>query len=255
MKEFNWSEFKDTNNIIAVHCKTKEEAEDFCKKMHEQGMKWNDGKTYLGHTNFDSYFDQMCYCGDGKYSRLKYAKEKGYIILEWSDYMQKEFTKADLKDGMVVEYKDGRRRLVVAGMLIGKDGFLTLDSFQENLESVNFIVEHTIAKVYKVEEARAFNCILEDYNLDLIWERTEIKRMTAEEMRQKLEELTGEKIEVEPSRNEMIGEINAYCYGRACSICCISKECNSNCRSCSRLEDSKLKQCYEKVMENGRKES
>lgn len=29
MKEFNWSEFKDTNNIIAVHCKTKEEAEDF----------------------------------------------------------------------------------------------------------------------------------------------------------------------------------------------------------------------------------
>ena len=40
MKEFNWSEFKDTNNIIAVHCKTEEEAKDFCKQMHEHGMRW-----------------------------------------------------------------------------------------------------------------------------------------------------------------------------------------------------------------------
>ena len=81
MKEFNWSEFKDANNIIAVHCKTEEEAKDFCKKMHEQGMKWSNGTTYLGRTKFDSYFDQMCYYGDGEYSRLKYAKEKGNEIL------------------------------------------------------------------------------------------------------------------------------------------------------------------------------
>lgn len=33
-------------------------------------------------------------------------------------------------------------------------------------------------------------------NLELIWERKEPKKMTVEEMRQKLEELTGEKIEV-----------------------------------------------------------
>lgn len=33
-------------------------------------------------------------------------------------------------------------------------------------------------------------------NLELIWERTETKKMTIEEMRQKLEELTGEEIEV-----------------------------------------------------------
>lgn len=125
--------------------------------------------------------------------------------------MRKEFTKADLKDGMVVEYKEGRRRLVVANMLIGEDGFLTLDEFQENLESIEFAVEHTIAKIYKVKEARAFNCILEDCNLELIWERKETKRMTAEEMRQKLEELTGEEIEIEPSRNEMVGACYALC--------------------------------------------
>lgn len=36
---FNWDEFKDTDNKIAVHCKTEEEAKDFCKQMHEKGMK------------------------------------------------------------------------------------------------------------------------------------------------------------------------------------------------------------------------
>ena len=33
-------------------------------------------------------------------------------------------------------------------------------------------------------------------NLELIWERTEPKKMTVEEIREKLEELTGEEIEV-----------------------------------------------------------
>ncbi len=244
MKQFDWEKFKNGN--IAVHCETKEEAEDFCKKMHEQGMKWRNGTTYLGRTKFDSYFDQMCYYGDVEYSRLKYAKEKGYEILEWSDYMQTEFTKADLKDGMVVEYKDGRRRLVVAGMLIGKDGFLTLDSFRENLESVNFTAEHTIAKVYKVEEARTFNGILEDCNLDLIWERKETKRMTTEEMRQKLEELTGEKIAIEPTREEMIGKLRLYCSNQEdfCNNCLLY---GGKCGFENNTE-KELKEKYEKVI-------
>lgn len=30
-----------------VHCKTEEEAKDFCKQMHEHGMKWCNGESYL----------------------------------------------------------------------------------------------------------------------------------------------------------------------------------------------------------------
>lgn len=168
--------------------------------------------------------------------------------------MMDKFTKADLKDGMVVEYKEGRRRLVVANMLIGEDGFLTLDSFRENLESIEFAEEHTIAKIYKVKEGRSFKYILEDCNLDLIWERKETKRMTAEEMRKKLEELTGEKIEVEPTREEMIGKLKLYCAGRlACSKCVLSGT-NPKCNYYE-FDREKLKQCYEKVIEDGRKES
>ena len=43
--------------------------------------------------------------------------------------MQKEFTKADLKDGMIVEYRDGKRRLVLNNRLIGKDGYYELNQY------------------------------------------------------------------------------------------------------------------------------
>lgn len=48
---FNWDEFKNKDNKIAVHCKTEEEAIDFCKRMHEHGMKWCTGKSYMEKTN------------------------------------------------------------------------------------------------------------------------------------------------------------------------------------------------------------
>ena len=101
MKKFDWDKFKTEK--IAVHCKTEEEAKDFCLNMHEHGMKWNDGDSYIEEQYYDVYQEKMCYYADGEYSDLDFAKENGYIVLEWSDYTQKEFTKADLKDGMIVE--------------------------------------------------------------------------------------------------------------------------------------------------------
>ena len=51
-KEFDWEEFKNKLNKIAVHCKTEEEANDFCKQMHEHGMEWRDGTSYLKNNIF-----------------------------------------------------------------------------------------------------------------------------------------------------------------------------------------------------------
>lgn len=172
--------------------------------------------------------------------------------------MMDKFTKADLKDGMVIETRGKERYLVLGNRAIRNSGYNSLNGYGDDLTECRYHNKsYDIVRVFKVSNdcVRKLDTLFHDENLELIWERKEIKRMTNEEMRQKLEELTGEKIEIEPSRNEMIGKINAYCYGRACSVCCISKECNCNCKSCSRLEDSKLKQCYEKVMEDGRKES
>lgn len=254
MKKFNWEEFKYKNNKIAVHCKTEEEAKDFCNQMHEHGMKWGDGDSYLENINYNKYLGKTCYSNSCLYGGYDFYEQIGYRILEWSDYMgvgNKEFTKADLKDGMVVEYKNGKRRLVIANMLIGEDGFLTLDSFRENLENIKFM-DHTIVKIFKIKEAMTFNYILDDDNLKLIWERIEVKHMTVDEMQKKLEELTGERVEFEPSVEEMIGVICKYCRKAKCNTCVIPSGMSCNFANYSKDE---VKKAYEKVMEDERKES
>lgn len=195
MRKFNWKEFKNKDNKIAVHCKTEEEAIDFCKRMHEHEMKWCSGESYLKNTNYMRN-EGTCYYGSGEYSTRDFAEKHNYKILEWSDYMQKKFTKSDLKDGMVVEYNDNRfgKRLVIGGFLTGEDGYVDLGDYNENLKNV--VSDLEIVRVYKIKCMGEISSIMHDDNLELIWERTESKKMTIEEMRKKLEELTGEQIEV-----------------------------------------------------------
>lgn len=196
MRKFNWDEFKNKENKIVVHCKTKVEAKDFCKQMHKHRMKWCNGESYLKNTNYDMYNERTCYYGDGEYSSRDFAEKYNYKILEWSDYTNKEFTKSDLKDGMVVEYNDNSfgKRLVVGDFLIGEDGYADLGDYNENLKNV--VSDLEIVRVYKIKCMGKISSIMYDVNLELIWERKEPKKMTVEEMRKKLEELTGEQIEV-----------------------------------------------------------
>lgn len=197
MKKFNWNEFKNKDNKIAVYCKTEEEAVDFCKQMHEHGMKWCNGESYLKNTNYMRN-EGTCYYGSGEYSTRDFAEKYNYKILEWSDYMKKEFTKVDLKSGMAVEYKnkDSGKRMVVGNMLIGEDGSHRLEAYKNDLTEGYSEGQLDIIRVYKIKNEKRFEHIFDDDNLELIWERTESKKMTVEEMKQKLEELTGEEIEV-----------------------------------------------------------
>ena len=197
MRKFNWDEFKDEDNKIAVHCKTEEEAKDFCKRMHEHGMKWRDGDSYLEHTEYGRYLSKTCYTGDGGFASCVFCESEGYKILEWSDCMNKEFTKADLRDGMVVEQRDGNMYLVLAGMAVRKSGCNSIVGYTDGLKWAGY-KGGDIVKVYRITP-ESLGCIEDVFiknNLELIWERKEPKKMTVEEMRQKLEELTGEEIEV-----------------------------------------------------------
>ncbi len=196
MKKFNWKEFKNKDNKIAVHCKTEEEAKDFCRQMYKHGMAWESGNSYLSCTHYEVYKGETCYIGFGMFSSYRHYNSEGYEILEWSEYMNKEFTKVDLKSGMVVEYNGNYfgKRLVVGDFLIGEDGCADLGDYNENLKITASDLE--IVRVYKIKCMGKISSIMEDHNLELIWERKEPKKMTVEEMRQKLEELTGEEIEV-----------------------------------------------------------
>ena len=199
MKKFNWKEFKNKDNKIAVHCKTEEEAKDFCERMHKQGMKWCSGESYLKETYYKFCEEEICYI-KGEFSPYQYYKSNGYEILEWSDYMDKEFTKADLRDGMVVEQRNGEMYLVLAEEVVRKCGYNRIDGYTDDLkcEGRTGYTGGDIVKVYRItpESLRRIEDVFIKSNLELIWERKEPKKMTVEEMRQKLEELTGEEIEV-----------------------------------------------------------
>lgn len=72
---------------VCMHCKTEEEAEDFCNEMNEAGLRWSSGDSYLSWSCFEPYKEQTCYCfNKGTYDNTVCAKGKGYTILEWSDY-------------------------------------------------------------------------------------------------------------------------------------------------------------------------
>lgn len=164
--------------------------------------------------------------------------------------MQKEFTKADLKDGMVVEERRGVMGVVLKDRILYEDGWDSLVSWKEDLRS-NSCDGFDIVKIYKIriESIYELSNILDIENLELIWQRTETKRMTTEEMRQKLEELTGEKIEIEPSREEMVGTCYEFCKKKDCSSNCILHQIG-NCIF-KKYSDEQIKQCYKKVMEDG----
>lgn len=90
-----------------------------------------------------------------------------------------KFTKDDLKDGMVVEYRNGKRALVLAGHFVNKFGFMSISSYNDDLinikNSTSLSRDYDIRRVYKPKSNEICNIdhIFESHRLDLIWKRKE----------------------------------------------------------------------------------
>lgn len=106
--KFNLNDYKGE---YAMHCNTKEEAENFCRFLHQNGRRWCNGNSYLQSDNWDRFkIDTIYYFNLGTYSKAEYVN---YVILEWSDFMENEgavseFTLNDLKPGDFVKLRDGQ---------------------------------------------------------------------------------------------------------------------------------------------------
>ena len=92
-------------------------------------------------------------------------------------------TKSDLKNGMVVELRNGKRFLIVNDLGIGKDSCINLDGFfgyDENLNDIMRYSEFDIIKIYKTE-GNTFKTLFDNERLNLIWEREEKQELSNED--------------------------------------------------------------------------
>lgn len=94
----------------------------------------------------------------------------------------KEFTKADLKDQMVVECRNGQKYMVVDNIILRNSGFINLLNFDDKLKCVGFS-EFDIMKVY--DEIYRLDLLDNSKRLNLLWEREEIKEVTMAEVEEK----------------------------------------------------------------------
>lgn len=89
--KFDWKRFK--TGSIAVHCKTRKEAEDFIGKSIRHIKIWYDkDKIDVEHTHWIANENETCYICNNvglMVSSKETSKRNNREILEWSDYMVK----------------------------------------------------------------------------------------------------------------------------------------------------------------------
>lgn len=95
-----------------------------------------------------------------------------------------DFTKADLKDGMVVEYRNGDRAMVLGDKLMRNAHYTVLNNFTDTLEHLN-VDNLTIIRAYQ-SKADILDDYFNDEYLTLVWERDSAKEMTVAEIEKEL---------------------------------------------------------------------
>lgn len=178
--EFNWEDLK--NGKIAVHCKTEEESKEFIKECYKHGISWM--HSCANETNWKWYKEDTYYKCDSN-SYLSYGNINNGLVVDFPVVEYKEDNKMELKEGMIVECRNGNKYLLrnVRGELLlsaneGWNEYTYDNNFVDIGEDAKaFNGDYDIMKIY---ESKAY--VLEDlFNnnyLTCIWERKEPKKMT-----------------------------------------------------------------------------
>lgn len=195
----------DINNYkgkYAMHCKTEEEANDFCKYMDSIGRRWCDDSTrYTENNSYNVYGSKTTYTfNENAFADYDWHKTNGYTILEWSDFTNGEFTKAYLKSGDVVKFRNEQIGIVCkfndSKTIITKDGFVGFEGLTGEL-TTPLINKYDIIAVRRPHKKSECQFIAFKYEYGtLIYEREECREMTIEEACEALGKLFNEKIKI-----------------------------------------------------------
>lgn len=164
----------DLKNGMVIKCNSEEEAKEFIKEAYKQGFKW------VNHIDGDEEKTHWCTGFSGIYYYLESNKIKWNFMdyenesIDYSTLKEKikTMTKSDLKNGMVVETRLGKRGLVVGENILFDIEFCSLEMYDDDLRNYEMGVEesYTIDIVYSANSLAIKN-IFDDKNLKTLWIR------------------------------------------------------------------------------------
>ena len=186
----DWCNFR--NGEIAVNCRTEKEATEFIEECYTHNIASD-----RNDTAWEIYKENTCYLVSDDRLYFTTIHNGSFYDLEivryWenADKMESNTDKVELKEGMVVELKNGNRYLIreVSGELIlsGNKGWLRY-TYNRDLTEVDSDSQNgafDIAKVYR-STAHIMENLFDDNYLTCIWRRENPKKMTLAEISEAL---------------------------------------------------------------------
>ena len=174
--KFNINKYQDSENYkFAMHCKTLEEAINFCAYLHSKGRLWISNESYISRCNWNLYKENtLYYFNQGVYGLIDNAHKENAIVLEWCDYMNKKFTKDNLKTGDVVKFENGQIGLVFKefNATAIKEGCLFIGYLKNDLISDNENFTITQVRRPRSMEDCIFETFANEYG-ELIYDKNE----------------------------------------------------------------------------------
>lgn len=191
--KFNAADYKDKK--VVMHCKTRAEANNFCNVLDAEGLRWCGGDRYIFDSNWDTYKNNTIYFfKEGAYGDLMNAIVDGYKVLEWEDFMNKEFTKADLRNGDICVTREGNAYIAIPDIncLKSDNGSRYLnDTYNNDLTCKNNYVEDNYEKddivdVYRPNEPHncSFNVMFYKHG-EHVYHRDDKLRLTISDIAEK----------------------------------------------------------------------
>lgn len=146
--KFNIDDYKGK---YAMHCKTKEEAEDFCRYLDSIGQKWKYGISYIRKTFWNNWESETAYdFNSADFGRVSDYKNNGYKILVWSNFMN------DTK---------GNERIDKVFDILGVEPFEEFFIADEEYAGVKYYIDYDL-KIYAMPSDSDFE--MEEERSDII---------------------------------------------------------------------------------------
>ena len=139
--------------------------------------------TFYFNKSMKQYCEKIYVIKNVNYYNDYYYRLEGIDDYTFNDDMieQKELTKEDLKTGMIVEYRDKTRGIIIGDTIVEPDTFLSMSNLTDNLKcSDSHYPNNDIMKVYEGREGNSFGNMLSCPG-KLIWQRYETREISMDE--------------------------------------------------------------------------